>query len=271
MDAHVSWLRRRAATSVVKQLLGTFALVAAVVGGLVWWQTDRDWLVAFAVAVAAGQVAVVARGLQAMRSNALDHEFLTSYIEGGHELAVDHHDFETHHERCDDLDGFLRLFAIHDLGADPAPTFELLHTEDCTITATVSRASGSISLYSKLADGRFLVTDRRLILPNRRLIVNVVDDDTPMAMVAAHRAALERSPVDVVATPHALELIQLVHDAEHASYRQLGPWLGSFLNLDPHRRQLLSLTASPDPDEIFRLGLDDDGVGPWNPAVSFAA
>ena len=163
MDAHVSWLRRRAATSVVRQLLVTFAVFAALTGGLAHWQTDGDWLVAFAVAVAAGQVATVMRGLQAIRSNALDHEFLTDYIEGGHELAVHHRDFEAHHERCDDLDGFLRLFAIKDLGADPAPVFELLHTADCAVTATVSRASGAVTLYSRLADGRIVVTDRRLV------------------------------------------------------------------------------------------------------------
>ena len=56
-------------------------------------------------------LAQAARTLQALRSNALDHEFLTSYIERGHELVVDHRNFDAHHERCDDLDGFLRLFA----------------------------------------------------------------------------------------------------------------------------------------------------------------
>ena len=76
------------------------------------------------------------------------------------------------------------------LTAEPEPVFDIYHDPSRLVAASVSRASGSVSLVSSLADGRILATVARAMPPHERLVMSLADEATVESVIATHRRAL---------------------------------------------------------------------------------
>jgi hypothetical protein len=269
MDRHVLWLRRRVLASIARKTAATWAVAFVVASVLILWRTSLETVGALAVAFVAAQLVAVARIVMAVRNNPLSYEFLRRYIDGRHRYTI----FETdgdQHEIASELLGFYHVITVHDPEALPSPVFDLYQTADRVTTAAVSRVTGAVSLCSKVGDGRVLVTDSRVVVPHEGLVVNIAPGKHPALLIPSHHRALAGVPGGGVPEPLALKMMSRTLMLEHEAYSQLGPLLGSFLDLEPHRRSFGRLFAGIHPEELSRLGLPDRPGPDSSPAAASA-
>ena len=254
MDRHIRWLRHRILVSVAAKTGITFAGTFVVGVALLMWRTDASSIVTLLVAFFAAQAVTVARVMQAIRNNPLGYSFLKGYIASPYRYSIAASEGKAHDE-ASELLGFYPVIAVHDATADPSPVFDLFQTGDRVTTASVSRASGAVSLFSQLDDGRILVTDSRLVVPHEGLAVNPAPGLHPARLIAAHNKAVASIPGGATREPQALKLMSQALKLEHSAYCQLGPVLGPFLDLEPHRRSFGRLVVTLDLDSLSRLGV----------------
>ncbi len=131
-------------------------------------------------------------------------------------------------------------------GAAGDAMFDVLQSRDGHTTAALGRNSGTITLISRLTDGRLLASANLLIPPHSRLIVNQGSGGLD-ALVREHRRlsdGLSRQGIHFRSAPPTLLTDLLL--IEHESYRELGPFLAPFLALESSRRPFrLALRLDP--------------------------
>ncbi|MEL7158063.1 MAG: hypothetical protein AAFN30_15905 [Actinomycetota bacterium] len=257
MDPHVQWLRRRIRRSLIGQ-----AVVVAVVGALA--TAGALTLAARPVSetvpwvLVGAQAALGALVAWSLFTNPLDLRYLSGHLatEPRFEAVV-----------ADDIDpavvdvlAELRLrplATIWDDGETPRPAHDLFQSARQTVTAAWSRNGGGLSLYTRLADGRILVTDSTIVVPSRSLVVNFApglgDDYYAEDLVALHQEALtELARWQLPARPDDGGLFLEVLATEHAAYQALGPMLACFFSPTGSRHRL-RLSVTPDPGELLDL------------------
>ena len=269
MDRHGKWLRRRIVASIATQTAETFAVAAVLTFIVIQWRTDEGPLTALFGSVVVAQIIAGARLGHAMRNNPLNYVFMRRYVDQPFSYSVARfHGEEEAHPVAEQLPGFAPVATIRDRNADPEPVFDVYHDPSRLVAASVSRASGAVSLISSLADGRLLVTDARLMPPHERLVMGLADDDSLEAVIATHRRAISaRSDVvELASSAHQVVLDSLA--LEYDAYVSLGPMLSPFLDLEPQGKSRLRLVARIKRDELVEL---PTRLGPDRPAPASAS
>lgn len=251
-DRHVRWLRRRLARGVAGLAIGWFAtgaLVAAAAAAIRGERSPEELATiagigaGVAFAVFAFAIVVHPRGLVSWRRRRRRGPCR-------YELASDGAISEVV-DRFREL-GFHPVVTIAPFGTD-RPVFDLFQDPSQTMTAVWRRRSSTIALYSRLRDGRIVVTDPRTAIPNERILVPSVADRFDATVVIAHRHALDGLayrrcgpvPDDGYVFIQALAV-------QHEATLGLGPVLGPFLSVEGRTRPLRWKVAV-DLDELAAL------------------
>ncbi|MEM9037272.1 MAG: hypothetical protein AAGA99_26455 [Actinomycetota bacterium] len=228
------WFRRRIRRGVTRRLVALVVSTTLAVAGVA---QAGGWLppeLAAPIGVAIGSALASAWFVTAMFTNPLDLRYLRAYL--GEDVEI---------ERPDDAGAgeptAVRsrrfCYSIEDETAGGATVFDV-HAAGHLIISR-ARASGATVFYSRLADGRAIVTDRQLTAPRTGWMLHPVRDDDAATRLRQHCALLDRIaergvPVDPAPDPG----IVIEHlSAERASYRELGSILGCFVDVDGDRRR----------------------------------
>lgn len=261
MDRHVEWLRRRIIASVAIRTAETFAVVAMAAFAVMQWRTDAGPLTALFGSVVVAQLVAGARIGHAMRNNPLNYVFMRRYVDQPFAYRVTRFQGEEHaHPVAERLPGFVPVATIRDHDANPESIFDVYHDPSRVVTASVSRASGSVSLISSLTDGRILVTDARSMPPHECLVMNLAEGDSVDSIIATHYDAISARSDVVELASSAHQVVLDSRAIEYDSYVALGPILSPFLDLGPAGKSWLRLVARIKPAELselpVRLGRD---------------
>jgi len=261
MDRHVRWLRRRIVASIATQTAGTFTVVTLAAYALLQWRTDEGPLGSLLAAVVVAQLISLARLGHAMRNNPLNYGYMRTVVDKPFSYRVTRLQSDDEaHPAAAKLPGFAPVATIRNPEASPEPIFDIYHDPSRLTAASISRASGSVTLISSLAESRILVTDARILPPHERLVMSVAPDDSIEAIISTHqKARAGRSDVrELASSAHQVVMDTLA--IEHESYCAIGPFLSSFLDLDPNASSPLRLTARVGVDELealpVQLGLE---------------
>lgn len=254
MSHSLRWIRAYLGEALLVSLI-----VTAVIGTLVSYaflvmRTGLAPIAAMPWAAMLGQIVALTRLALAMSTNPLTFRYLSDYIatpftfsplpavadelEGG--------------ERPADVESALqgwklsRTITVHDPGAEPSPVFDLFHSPSGVVLAAVSRATGSVSLMTELADGRILHTADLVVPPHPAMVINTIDG-TPHDLAKAHTRLLAMlTTLDIRPVQTGVRAFADVMAAEHSAYADLGPFLGSMLNIDGRLSPNLSYTVDID-------------------------
>lgn len=234
----------------VRQLGLEAALVAAVAGAVLASQgLLAEW---WAVAILGGQLVAALHLVMAWTSNPVPRRYLGEWIEQGEALRGVPFDPADGRDLSE-----LQLtpsFSLATYGDEPQVVFDVAGAPNGVAVAVAGRHSSSISLVSRLSDGRLAVTADSALLPHPMLVSAVAPSSEPAEVLAAHRALLaaqfeqRRRPVPV--TP------EIAHDllrVERRSWEAVGPLLGPFFSLTG-RSKPWRLTHRLDPADLPSVG-----------------
>ena len=257
MDAHVRWLRRRiirrgvAAVAAVAFGASTLASATAVAMG-------AEVLAAAPWGLLAGQVAALAVVAWSMFTNPLDLRYLQGHLQEPrtfHRTAPDGADEALTARMV--AHRFEEVATVWDAtGSEPHAVFDVFATPRETVTAVHGRATGNVSLYSRLDDGRILVTDSVVTVPHSSLVLNHCPAEAESnALITSHLAMLETlgaAGIAVRADDPSIVVESL--RIEHEAFRFLGPALGCFFNPTGGRYRM-RLLVTPAADDLLELAL----------------
>jgi hypothetical protein len=257
MDPHVSWLRRRILGDLIQRVASAYGL--AVAGCLVVLRLTTDFGVLAMVAWAVVGAQVLAAGLVvwAAATNPLSYRYLRHMAANPYRLSLVAAT-SAPPELIEELSAhtLVPLATIWDISDGPQPVSDLFQTPQASVMVARHRALGSLSLLSRLDDGRILVTDPVRTSPHRRLVVNVAPSGDLKALLEGHLHAIDRlKAADCLIEAVDAGLFVEASAIEQEAFDTLGPYLGPFYNLLPEAaplRFLVSVSAG----ELMDLALD---------------
>lgn len=119
-------------------------------------------------------------------------------------------------------------------------------TDDGYVLGVVRTGSPHPMIVSRLGDGRYLTTTHQLVPPHESLIVNNVRRANARQLLETHVGVLETLHGDGVSPVSGdIEAIASILRFEHAAWRQLGSYLGSFLAIGTRWQPLVLHTRIP--------------------------
>lgn len=264
MDSHVVWMRRHVGRTVLRRL-ATMALAVTVAAALVLGDPATAVLIGQAVALAWLGLALI--------SNPLGYRYLAHHLGNPPWFEPGPPNGEPHAHAAELVRLGMRRTLVAgatdvdepdaaDEPDDGAFVYDILQSKDRLLTAAVNRGTGSVSVMSRLADGRIVHTTPVAVVPREQLVALTVSSDDLRDIVRGHVDLLGRladqgiRPVD--ATPRLwLDAMAL----EHGGYEQLGPLLGSLLHIDGGRTLGRLLVPVP-ADDVLALSVPIDGMAP---------
>lgn len=218
-------------------------------------------VLAVTVALLLAQVLTAARVGMALRFNPVKRSFLDSYTNSTALVRTVKGDKTGGNVRPEVVAFFSKynmsragsIEVVTEVGTSWSHVFV---SPDAYVLGAMRSGSPHPMIVSRLSDGRFLATTPQLVPPHESLVVNNVRHGDAHQLLETHVALLERlqgEGVSPVASDE--EAIASILGAEHAAWRQLGPYLGSFLAIGTRWRPLLLHTRIP-ADTILQRGLD---------------
>lgn len=234
----------------MRQLVLEAMLVAAIAGAVLasqgllagWW----------AVAVLGGQCVALVHLMTAWASNSVPRRYLSTWIDEGEALRGVA--FDPNEGRDLSALQLTPSFSLATYGDDPQVVFDVAGAPNGVAVAVAGRHSSSITLVSRLSDGRMAVTADSALLPHPMVVSAVAPSSEPSDVLATHRSLLgtqieqRRRPVPV--TP------EIAHDllrVERRSWEAVGPLLGPFFSLSG-RSQPWRLTHRLDAGDLPAVG-----------------
>lgn len=258
---HVSrslrWIRAQLGEALLVSLVVTSAIGTLVSYSFLLLRSDLEPIAAMPWAVVLGQIMALTRLALAISTNPLSFRYLSGYIGSPFAFApLIAGPAQDHPEQVRAaLDGWKlsRTITVHDPDADPSPVFDLFHSPSGVVLAAVSQTTGSLALMTELADGRILHTADLLVPPHPSIVVNTIHGN-PEDLARAHTRLLAMlTTLDIRPVQTGVRVFADVMAAEHAAYADLGPFLGSVLNIDGRVSPNLSYTV--DMDDLLEQSL----------------
>ncbi len=261
------WIRAYLSESLVVSIVVTSAIGTLLSFTFITLRSGLEPIAALPWALVLGQVFGLTRLALAVTTNPLSYRYLANYIESpftfeplytsdiAAEGGPSYADGLASAEVTAALDGWrlTRTITVHDPRADPSPVFDLFHSPSGVVLAAVSHVTGSMALMTELDDGRILHTTDLLVPPHPAMVVNTVEG-APLDIAKAHTRLLAMlSTLDIRPAQTGVRVFADVIAAEHSAYADLGPLLGSVLNLD--RRVSANLSYRVDTDELLEQTL----------------
>lgn len=261
MDAHVRWLRRRILFA-SRRSIGPLLAGGSVLGFLGLWLVTGGGLVSLVPwSLLIGQLVTVLAVVRAALTNPLSVGYLRRFAaQPRHMRLIDAVGVDP---EVLDLFGHHGLFPYATLVDELAagePLFDLFQTPKQTVTVSRSRRSGSVSLMSRLSDGRILLTDTVLTVPHSQLVLNLAPGRELNPLIVSHRRAVAQlHQRGLRIRPDDGRLFSEALTIEWAATAALGPLFGPFLNPTAGRAPLRFMVTL-EPDELLKLAAN--GVGP---------
>lgn len=241
MDLHVLWTRAQIVQGVVTKLATVGTALAFAIGAATWFGGDLGFGTS---ALIGALTAVAVTGcwfVVALFTNPIDHRYLRAYLAEAVEIERPEQSPLAHHETAG---GTRHHFDVFDRTAD-APVCAVYSAGQIVISR--SATGGNVVLYSRLADGRTVVTDRQWTVPREDCILNVCDGGDLETLAADHRALLDTlSSGGIPVDPRPDPSLVVDHlSSEREAFRQLGSIWGCFLAVDG-RQSSMDLTVEID-------------------------
>ncbi len=261
------WIRGYLGEALLASYVVTATIGALVAFAFLSLRFELAALAALPWACIIGLICGLTRLSVALTTNPLSYRYLSGYIDSPYtfeplhrtDLAsnggADTDDPETPAEVTRALRGWKlsRTITVHDPNAFPSPVFDLFHSPSGVVLAAVSHATGSIALMSELNDGRVLHTTDLLVPPHPSMVINTIEG-TPMEIAQAHTRLLGMlMSLDIKPVQTGVRVFADVIAAEHSAYADLGPLLGSILNIDG--RTSANWSYSIDVDDLLEQTL----------------
>lgn len=267
MSRSLRWIRAYLGESLIVSIVVTAAIGTLLSYTYITLRSGLEPIAALPWAFLLGQIFGLTRLAMAITTNPLTYRYLARYIEspftfeplhtpdlateGGPNSPTD--DFSADVSAA--LDGWrlTRTITVHDPNADPSPVFDLFHSPSGVVLAAVSHFTGSMALMTELDDGRVLHTTDLLVPPHAAMVINTVEGP-PLEIAKAHTRLLAMlTTLEIKPVQTGVRVFADVMAAEHSAYADLGPLLGSVLNID--RRLSANLSYGVDTDELLEQTL----------------
>ncbi len=240
------WIRAYLGEALLASYVVTSTIGALVTYAFITLRSGVEPLAALPWACIIGLICGFTRLAVALTTNPLSYRYLSDYIDSPYTFQPLHRsdiatqgglDADTS-DTPDDVSEALRgwklsrTITVHDPNATPSPVFDLFHSPSDVVLAAVSHATGSLALMSELNDGRILHTTDLLVPPHPSMVINTIEG-TPMELAKAHTRLLGMlMSLDIKPVQTGVRVFADVIAAEHSAYADLGPLLGSVLNID---------------------------------------
>jgi hypothetical protein len=248
MDLHVMWFRGR----IIRRIGAKLALVATVLtvatAVAAWAGAGTGPAASAGLGVLVGATVSLGWLALAIFTNPIDHRYLRAYLDEDVEVRVP----ETSPLPPPLTEGKTRpVFSLHDRTGDAVvcSVYSAGH-----IIASRSGVTDATVLYSRLVDGRTVVTDTQLSVPRSGCIANLCRGGDLAALAECHQELLDTlANAGLLIDPSPDPKIVVEHlCAEREAFRQLGSILGCFVAVDG-RRTAMDLTVDIDPAELLGL------------------
>lgn len=241
MDRHVFTVRRRIGGALRRRLLATW-LLASVAAACAVVAVERPELTPsyaldrLPLAVLAGQAVACAWLVLGLVGNPLSYRYLRTRVRTAPTFIAGAVPGEPHPVGVELLEaGLVPRITAHD-GNNPAFVVDIYQSRESLLTAVVSRDNGTVSLLTRLGDGRIAHTAAMQVLPHEAVVANVVPGADLADLLAAHRSlAATLALYDVGPVPSGPRVWLDAIDLEHRSWTDLGAFHGAFLDLGATR------------------------------------
>ncbi|NNE96112.1 MAG: hypothetical protein HKN24_08810 [Acidimicrobiales bacterium] len=268
MSRSLRWIRAYLGESLIVSIVVTSVIGTLSSYTFITLRSGLEPIAALPWAFVLGQIFALTRLAVAVTTNPLSYRFLAGYIQSPYSFEPlhvpnfdpDNYDLDARSPYpsagvSDALTGWklTRTITVHDPEAAPSPVFDLFHSPSGVVLAAVSQVTGSLALMTELDDGRILHTTDLLVPPHPSMVVNTVVG-APMELARAHTRLLAMlMTLDINPSQTGVRVFADVMAAEHAAYSDLGPLLGSVLNIDG--RISPNLSYGVDTDDLLERTL----------------